>query len=200
MRKLAMLLTLCLVVTMLPGVGYSEDGPDLGLEVEQPLPQEELLLELPEEEQEDAGLIDGDLLLDLDALSDSLLIVEDPGEITLSSEDGNAQDPAVPSEPSGANPDGAGATPYIDPEGPKLAANTLTLGIEDFFYLDSTMPGGGQSAYTYISSDSAIAKVYKSSRVTGVSEGFACITAVILPAAESDLRRAGGGVRRHIHH
>ena len=166
MKKLALLLTLCLVVTMLPGIGYTENEP-MGDEIEVQIEGVTTDADLSPDfsgDIADAAQIGDELDLDL-AISDENL--EQAGE----------EEQGVP-ESGETESSFNESTPHIDPDGPRLAANTLTLGIEDYFYLDDTMPDAGESAYTYVSSDSTIAKVYKSSRVTGVSVGFACITAV----------------------
>lgn len=162
MKKLALLLTLCLVVTMLPGIGHTEDelpGGGIEVRIEDELPQEELQLDLSGEGDDDPLLTVDELDLDL-----TEPLVEYEGEA--------AGESPVPSR---ARND---STPYVDPQGPQLATNDLLLGIEDFFYLSPTMPDGQETTYSYISSDSNIAKVYKSGRVTGVAVGSACITCV----------------------
>lgn len=181
MKKLAMLLTLCLVVTMLPGVGYTEDdsAPDgLEMQIESQIPGDDLQLELPEEGGD--GLSDGALDIDLEASDEAIALADDIGALLLS-EDGqddlsavNAQE-ASQLDPS-ADSEADEAEPHADPDGPKLDADRVTLGIDDFRYMISSNKRG--DGVTYMSSNSSIAKVYKSGRVTGVAEGFAVITAV----------------------
>ena len=79
--------------------------------------------------------------------------------------DAPAVDEPATDEPSGETVNDS--TPYVDPEGPQLVTNSKTLGIEDYFYLEAKMPDGSTDGITYVSSDSSIAKVYKSGRVTG---------------------------------
>ena len=172
MKKLALLLTLCLVVTMLPGIGYTENEPmgnEIELQIEGLTTDADLSLDLGD--FADATQIGDELELDLEASDEDL--IEPEAEKQDAPESEETVDASEETDPFFNE-----STPHIDPDGPRLAANTLTLGIEDYFYLDDTMPDAGESAYTYVSSDSTIAKVYKSSRVTGVSVGFACITAV----------------------
>ena len=173
MKKLALLLILCLVVTMLPGIGYTEDelaGNEAELQIEE-LPDEEALeIELIEDGDIDPVLIEGDLDIDLqDPMADGLDLLEEDEPAA------EAEEPAAEPAPAHVPND---STPYADPDGPQLVTDTKTVGIEDYFYLEAKMPDGSTEGITYQSSDSGIAKVYKSGRVTGVSEGFACITAV----------------------
>ena len=68
MRKLALLLTLCLVVTMLPGVGYTEDElavDGLDMQIEDQLSGNDLQFELSGEDV-DGILTDDGLDIDLD--------------------------------------------------------------------------------------------------------------------------------------
>lgn len=171
MKKLALLLTLCLVVTMLPGIGYTENEPvadGIEVQIEGMTTDADLSVDLSGDIAGEAQIGDE---LDLD------LVMPDEDFSGAGDQDApESEDTVDASEETEVYFNES--TPHIDPDGPVLAANTLTLGIEDYFYLDDTMPDAGESAYTYVSSDSTIAKVYKSSRVTGVSVGFACITAV----------------------
>ena len=166
MKKTALLLVLCLLATMLPGVGYTEDEPisnETDVQIEDIVMGEDVQIDLMEEEDSDFMLIEGALDLDLEAPAGD---IPEPGVA-----DGPVQDdPAVETIND--------STPYVDPEGPQLVTNSRTLGIEDYFYLEAKMPDGSTDGITYVSSDSSIAKVYKSGRVTGVSVGFASITAV----------------------
>ena len=161
------------MATMLPGIGYTENEPTgSGIEV-----------------QIEGATTDADLSLDLSGdIADAVQIGDGLDlDLGLSDEDLEQAEPENQADPEAEEtadtPEETEvffneSTPHIDPDGPRLATNTLVLGIEDYFYLDDTMPDAGESAYTFVSSDSTIAKVYKSSRVTGVSVGFACITAV----------------------
>ena len=171
MKKLALLLTLCLVMTMLPGIGYTENEPvadGIEVQIEGMTTDADLSVDLSGDIAGEAQIRDE---LDLD------LVMPDEDFSGAGDQDApESEDTVDASEETEVYFNES--TPHIDPDGPVLAANTLTLGIEDYFYLDDTMPDAGESAYTYVSSDSTIAKVYKSSRVTGVSVGFACITAV----------------------
>ena len=178
MKKLAMLLTLCMMATMLPGVGYTEDdsAPDgLELQIESQITEDDLQLELPGEGG--VALTDGDLDIDLEASDDTIelsdeigtLQIDDDGQNDLTAENAQEASQPVPSAESEAEP-------HADPDGPKLDADKVTLGIDDFRYMISSNKRG--DGVTYISSNSSIAKVYKSGRVTGVAEGFAVITAV----------------------
>ena len=68
MRKLALLLTLCLVVTMLPGVGYTEDElavDGLDMQIEDQLSGNDLQFELAGEDV-DCIVTDDGLDIDLD--------------------------------------------------------------------------------------------------------------------------------------
>jgi len=182
MKKLALLLTLCLVVTMLPGVGYTEDDftPN-GIEIQiedQPF-GDNLQIELPEGDVGDAP-VEGDLEIDLEGSDAFIELGDELGALQLT--DDEQGDPSAENDgeagqsTASAEGEGTEAKPHADPDGPKLDTDEMTLGIEDFRYLISSNKRG--DGVTYISSDSNIAKVYKSGRVTGVSEGFAIITAV----------------------
>ncbi len=184
MKKLALLLTLCLVVTMLPGIGYSEEemtANENDVLIEEQLPEEELELDMEDGEALDEALPEGDLEIDL-GMSDELLeIGGDVEEAASPEEEGDlaAGDAGETATDGMASNDASNASkPHVDPDGPQLEKTTATVAIDDFFYLNPTMPDGSDaSSVDYMSSNSAIAKVYKSGRVTGVSEGFACITA-----------------------
>jgi len=179
MKKLALLLTLCLVVTMLPGVGYTEDvftPNEIDIPLEDKPSGNDLQLELSEE---DVGgeLFADDLEIDPEASDEPIELGDELSALQFTDDEqsaGNAGE-AGESTPS-AEGEGAEVKPQADPDGPKLDTDEMTLGIEDFRYLISSNKRG--DGVTYISSDSNIAKVYVSGRVTGVSEGFAVITAV----------------------
>ena len=160
MKKTALLLALCLLVTMLPGVGYTEDEPmgnEIDLQIEDLEMDEDVQIDLVEHEDSDFMLIEGGLDLDLEAPAED---IPEPGAV-----DAPAVDEPATDEPSGETVNDS--TPYVDPEGPQLVTNSKTLGIEDYFYLEAKMPDGSTDGITYVSSDSSIAKVYKSGRVTG---------------------------------
>lgn len=182
MRKLALLLTLCLVVTMLPGVGYTEDElamDGLDMQIEDQLSGNDLQFELSGEDV-DGILTDDGLDIDLDVAGEAIELPDVTGELQLTDDEQNdlSEESAGEADQSGAPTSGntEEAKPYADPDGPKLDTDRMTLGIDDFRYMISSNKRG--DGVTYISSDSNIAKVYKSGRVTGVSEGFAIITAV----------------------
>ncbi len=178
MKKLALLLTLCLVVTMLPGVGYTEyelSPNELEMQIADQPSGDELQFELPEEVVDDV-MVDGDLDIDLEASGESIEIGElQLTDVELADSSAENAGEVVPSAEL-TNGETNEVEPYADPDGPKLDTDRMTLGIDDFRYLISANKRG--DGVTYISSDSNIAKVYKSGRVTGVSEGFAIITAV----------------------
>lgn len=169
MRKTALLLALCLLVTMLPGVGYTEDEPtgnEIDVQVEDLEMDEDVQIDLIDQmegEDSDFMLIDGELDLDLEAPVEDIPAPEDA---------------EVPAADAPVEERINETTPYVDPEGPQMVTNSKTLGIEDYFYLEAKMPDGSTDGITYVSSDSSVAKVYKSGRVTGVAVGTACITAV----------------------
>ena len=182
MKKLALLLTLCLVVTMLPGVGYTEDdfaSNGLEMQIEGQPSGDDLQLELPEGDVADV-LVDGDMDIDLEGSGESIELGDALGEIELTGDEQNDPSTEKAGEASQSVPsaegEGTEAKPHADPDGPKLDTDEMTLGIDDFRYLISANKRG--DGVTYISSNSNIAKVYKSGRVTGVAEGFAIITAV----------------------
>lgn len=176
MRKLALLLTLCLVVTMLPGVGYTEDdfAPNgLEVQIEGQVSEDDLQLEIDEADVGDL-VLDGDLDIDLEGSGEAIELGDEVGALQLPGDEQEA--PTAQNTGEASEGEGTEAKPYADPDGPKLDADRMTLGIDDFRYLISENKRG--DGVTYISSNSNIAKVYKSGRVTGVAEGFAIITAV----------------------
>lgn len=199
MKKLALLLALCLTVTMLSGIGNSEaileDGAS-DIQIDELLPDGELpeadlsddalALEIPDSGDGEALLVgdDPDVAIDdMDLLITDGLALEEGDGIAMEeqsaeeSADENTVESAGQAREAGVFLNAS--EPHTDPDGPQLENNIMTVGVDDFFYMNPTMPDGSDaSTVTYMSSDSTIAKVYKSGRVTGVSEGFACITAV----------------------
>ena len=182
MKKLTLLLTLCLVVTMLPGVGYTEDDftpNEIEMQIEDQPYGDDLQIEIPEEDVGDM-LVDGDLEIDLEGSDEPIELGDALGTLQLADDEQEAPSRENTGEAGESTPtaegEGSEAKPHADPDGPKLDTDEMTLGIEDFRYLISSNKRG--DGVSYISSDSNIAKVYKSGRVTGVAEGFAIITAV----------------------
>ena len=160
MKKLALLLTLCLVVTMLPGVGYTEDdfaSNGLEMQIEGQPSGDDLQLELPEGDVADV-LVDGDLDIDLEGSGESIELGDALGAIELTGDEQNDPSAEKAGEASqsvsSAEGEGTEAKPYADPDGPKLDTDEMTLGIDDFRYLISENKRG--DGVTYISSNSNI--------------------------------------------
>ena len=176
-ERLALMLTLCLVVTMLPGIGFSEDEiviDELEVQIEEQLPGDDEQLDIIDEAEIDEGLIDIDLGLDLEAPSESIQLEELAGNEPADEGESAEQPEEAPDDGSASNE----TTPHVDPDGPQLVTNEKTMGVGEFFYLEPKLPDSDDvDSITYQSSDSSVAKVYKSGRVTAVAEGFACITA-----------------------
>lgn len=181
MKKLALLLALCMTVTMLPGIGYTEDGViDNGIEIQidDLFPEGDMGVDTPPDGEMDTLVIEGDLVLDLDELADLQAGSDDiSGEIQIGDDETGQAEPtdAGPKKPA-VNPQ-TGSTPHVDPEGPQLAANTLTLGVGEVFDLNAAMPEPKGGAIRFSSSDPAVAKVSDAGTVTAMAVGFACVTA-----------------------
>ena len=168
MKKLAMLLALCLLATALPGLGMADDA----LNPESAWP-EETDLALSEDEAPDASV--PELLFDLEAVDEA---AEDAPGLAL-----NAMEEALV-DASGVDNAGTSdamndAAPHTDPLGPKLTANEVALGVAEQFDLAPGLPAGVEGAITLTSSDPAVATVTAEGVVTAVAVGEAVVTATV---------------------
>ena len=202
MKKLALLLTLCLTVTMLPGFGYTEDGVienGIGIQIDNPSPDGDMGVDDPLDGEIDGILIEGDLILDLEepvdlqAGSDAIT-----GDIQIGEgETGQAEPTDAGPEPLADNPE-SGSTPHVDPEGPQLAADELTLGVGEAYDLNAAMPEPKGGAIAFSSSDPAVAEVSDAGTVTALAVGFACVTATAEDGTYSecfvDVKKAPGKI------
>ena len=179
MKKLALILTLCLAVTMLPGFGYCEDDAlegliDIqiegvtGVDVSE---NREAGVELPAGEAMDDLSIKGELTLDLGemtgALPDTDELIENVQSVSES------PDQVEPASDQAA----AETTPHVDPDGPQLAANALTLGVGEKFALNAAMPDDVGGKISFSSSKPKVAKVSADGVVTALKVGFTCVRA-----------------------
>ena len=189
MKKLALLLALCMTVTMLPGIGYTEDGAiDGGIEIQidNPLPAGDAGEENPLDGEIDAVLIEGDLILDLEEPVDLSGSDAISGEIQLGDDEaGQPERTDAGPKPPADNPE-TGSTPHVDPEGPRLAANAVTLGVGEVYDLNATLPEPKGGAIAFSSSDPAVAEVSDAGTVTALAVGFACVTATAEGGAYSE--------------
>ena len=175
MKKLALLLALCLAVTMLPGFGYCEDDALNGgvdIQIEGFSGEMEPRVELPADQSLDSLTIEGELTLDLADSADAL-----SGADGLIAEVRSANEEADQLESADAQEADDGSTPHVDPDGPQLEPNALTLGIGEQFALNVTMPEGTGGAISFSSSDATVAEVSAEGVVTAIEAGFACIRA-----------------------
>ena len=79
---------------------------------------------------------------------------------------------------TGEGTDGADAAPedavrpiHVDPDGPQLSRNEITLGEGETFALNGVMPDGRASGITYTSEDEAVAAVSENGVVTALAVG-----------------------------
>ena len=190
MRKLALILALCLVATSLP-MGFAEE-----LIAEEELLEEDFVEEAPPEAVGDIGVEglfaepegddiefddseyddpEGDAPEDAydleqyeqgEGVDADMLPEEDQGETAVEApeEDGQAEEPDE-------------ASPHADPDGPRLAADRLTLGEGETFALKGKLPSGKTGNISYASSDTAVASVSADGTVTAVAPGDVTVTA-----------------------
>ena len=170
MKKVALLLTLCLMATMLPGFGYSEDGAvdnGIDIQIDNLSPDGNTGIGDPLDGEVDGVLIEGDLILDLDEPVDL-----QAGSDAISADIQGGDGGTVQAEQTEA-----ASTPHVDPEGPRLAANNLTLGVGEAFDLNASMPEPKGGAISFSSSDPSVAEVSDAGMVTALAVGSACVTA-----------------------
>ena len=165
MRKLALLLAICLLAGMLPAA--FADG----------IEEEYVWEELPGEAVGFTGAEGLYAEPEGDAPDDESEDAWDEGEEAILAGD---VDIGVPEEPDPAADEGpqmVDAVPHTDPEGPQLASNQLTLGVGESFALNGRLPEGKTGAIAYASTDAAIASVGADGKVTAVAVGDVTITA-----------------------
>lgn len=182
MKKLAMLLALCLIVTALPvstfALGEAAEGQeDEFVEVVEAPEDAEDLEEMVGEasfgedgwvpEAEDAAEPTAD-----EIIGDEQAAAAD-AEATL----GEAPEAEVQSNAAESEEAPEANAPHEDPDGPVLAATEATLGVGETLDLKPTLPAGKTGAITLVSSDSAVASVTDAGVVTALAPGEACVTA-----------------------
>lgn len=172
MKKLALLLALCLLGTMLPGMAFAEGIEDY---IPEEVPMEavgytgaEGLYAEPEGDAPD------------DEADDALYEAGESPETDLPLDE---QETAVEAEPleepvvDAAAEQAVDAVPHTDPNGPALASNQITLGVGETFALNAAMPAGIVSAITYASTDPSIAAVGADGVVQAVAPGDVTVVA-----------------------
>ena len=172
MRKLALLLALCLLGTTLSGMAFAEG---MGEYISEGMPPEAVDFtdteDLYAEPEGDAP--DEELDLPLYVAAEPLETGVSLDGLEASSEAGSFGEPA-----SGDMAEQAvDAAPHADPNGPVLAANEVTLGQGEGFALNAAMPEGHESAISYLSTDPAIAAVGEDGTIQAVAPGDVTVVA-----------------------
>lgn len=184
MKKLAMLLMLCLLATMLPAA-LADEIEDYQWE------------EVPEEAVGFTGA-EG-LYAEPEGDAPEAWEDMDDGEIPLVDEAalGAAQTGEESAADTADQP--AEASPHVDVGGPQLASNQITLGVGESFPLNGQLPAGKTGAITYSSTDAAIASVDAAGVVTAVAVGDVTVTAILEDGAYAEcfvsVRKAPDAVR-----
>ena len=189
MRRLSLMLIVCLLSAMLPA-GLAEALENVEFEApvreasgasgESDLPMENgtdsngageyVLLEDSDDEPEAGREVmapveagdDGDMAIE------ALPLDEAPDfEIDAAQGEGETQ----PVQPAMAS------APHVDPDGPQLSSNEITLGAGEGFALNPSMPAGLEDAISCISADTAVAEVSAEGVVTAIAPGDTVITA-----------------------
>ena len=192
MRKIAMLLALCLLATLLPSAAFAEGFVEDYVQEEVPseavgFTGAEGLYAEPEgdapEEPDELQQYEEGLPADADpAYANEAPEVVDEVEPAAEADSVEAAvaDPAMEGEQA------VEAAPHIDPNGPKLAANQVTLGVGETFALNAAMPAGRESAITYVATDSAIASVGADGVITAVAPGDITVVATAADGAYAE--------------
>ena len=175
MKKLALILALCLAATMLPVGAFAE-----GVE-------EYVMEEVPPEavgETGAEGLIaepEGDAPDDPADLEQYRQGEEIESDLLLETEQGESAVEApideVIADPSLEGEQAVDPVPHTDPNGPQLAVSQLKLGVGEAFALNATLPSGVTGAITYASTNAAVASVDANGVVTAVAPGDVTLTA-----------------------
>ncbi len=170
MKKLALFLALCLLAATLPAGAWAEDVEEFIVEEVPPEAEGETGAEgLTAEPEGDAPEDDYDVSqyeqgepIDADLAPD-----EDLGEPDVAG-------------PQVVEPDAGQAVapaPHVDPNGPTLASNELTLGVGETFALAGKLPDGTSAGIAYASTDAAVASVAADGTVTALAPGDITVTA-----------------------
>ena len=193
MKKLALILAICLAVSMLP-TAFAED---LISELVEPAPGEAVgdtgvpglvaegdaddwtvsdgaaddgeVLAAPEEQAVAAA--EGDPLAAGTTEARPTAGTEATAETQPTAEAQQAADGTEqPAEPAPA------PTPHVDSNGPQLASNEITLGVGEAFALAPALPDGRVEGLACASADAAVATVAEDGTVTAVAPGEAVVT------------------------
>lgn len=178
MKKLAMLLALCLLASMLPAATFADEAEEY---VWEELPGEaegftgaEGLYAEPEGDAPD-GDVEGD--------APEWDIVPQESEESLEA--------LIPPEdaldaPADEFEQIAEAQPHVDENGPQLAANQIALGVGESFELAGKLPAGKTGAIAYASTNASIASVDSAGKVTAVAVGDVTVTATLEDGAYAE--------------
>ncbi len=170
MKKLALILALCLLATTLPA-GFAEDIEEFIVEEVPP----EAVGETGAEGLYAEGEPEGDAPEDAwdleqyergESVDSDYLPEFDLGEMAVDAPEEDAPEELV-----------AAPVPHTDPEGPQLTSNAIALGVGETFALAGKLPDGATGGITYASTDAAIATVGSDGLVTAVAPGDVTVTA-----------------------
>lgn len=175
MKKLALILALCLLATTLPFGAFAEDIEEYVIEEVPPEAVGETgaegLVAEPEGDAPDDP-IDLEQYRNSEEIDSDKLIETETGEIAV-----EAPSPEVVADPSIEDDQAVDPVPHTDPNGPQLASSQVTLGVGETFALKATLPGGATGTITYASTDASIASVSADGVITAVAPGDVTITA-----------------------
>ena len=198
MKRLALLLVICLVLGTLsgavaedvevypveeaPGEAFGLTGaPGLFAEGEEPAPEsgdaDDLFEVSAGLEDVEAETLPEDTGLPTEAVEEPAEEAEPAQEAAEVAEEIPDDGEEAGDEAEGAEQSEQSAQPHVDPNGPQLAANELTLGAGETFELNPLMPEGIQAGISCAVDDAAVATVTADGRVTAVAPGEARITA-----------------------
>lgn len=169
MRRIALLLALCLLLSSLPTVALTE-----GIDAQA------VVAVTADAVEETVDAADG-------------LLSDAPEETVLALDEAPAREAETPeddaSEETLANAlgldmddeaaDARANEPHVDPLGPVLAANEVTLGVGEKFDLAPALPEGQTGEIALSSSDDAVVAVRQDGLITAVGVGTAVVTAAL---------------------
>lgn len=192
MKKLAMLLALCLAAMSLP-MALAEDVAtgDAQARVSEASGETGApgLIAVPDDDawigyDPDGAWSEEDVISQPEEWAVSALPEEEtsvgPGEsqpeAVEAQQPGETAQPEATAEPAATEAPEDPAAPHTDPNGPQLAANEVTLGVGEAFALNPVMPEGVTGAISCASDDAAVASVTAAGRIKAVAVGDAIVT------------------------
>ena len=184
MKKLALILALCLLAASLPTGAFAEDYEEYVLEsVAEPAVGDigvEGLIAEPEgdapedpadlEQYEQGESVDSDIQMELEM---------DGAEVAAPEAD-------VAADPSLEGPQAVEPVPHTDPNGPQLDANALTLGAGETYALEVSLPTGVPGPVTFATTNAAVATVNADGVITAVAPGDVTVTATATNSAYAE--------------